>query len=302
MSKIDLQELVRGSSKELDINSQTVQAICHEYVNKRIQFKKRKLRWRVSQGSQRSLGWVPFNGQTIKVAGNKVRYNGQDYKFWNTREMPNHPKCGSFSQDSQGYWYVNFVVEAPVVETRHSVEDIGGDLGLKETAVFSDGTRIENQQIFRQQEAKLGGFQRHHKKKQARKLAARIKNIRLDFAHKMTLKLVKKYQILFIGNVSGKFLQATNGKSSQDASIGMFRQILSYKAVRHQGRVVNVSEFASTITCSNCFEKNGPSGLIDLGVREWTCNQCHAHHDRDINAARNILRVGRDSLRAVKSA
>ncbi|MEO7162697.1 MAG: RNA-guided endonuclease TnpB family protein, partial [Bdellovibrionia bacterium] len=185
-----------------------------------------------------------------------------------------------------------------VVDTQHSVEEIGVDPGLKDTATLSDGVKIENARIFAIHEAKLGSFQRNHKRKQARKLAAKIRNIRRDFLHKKTLELVKKYQTFFVGNVSGKFLQATNGKSSQDASVGLFRSILSYKAIRHQGRVIEVSEFASTVTCSNCFEKSGPGGLNDLGMREWICGICLSCHDRDTNAAKNILRVGRDSLRS----
>ena len=106
---------------------------------------------------------------------------------------------------------------------------------------------------------------------------------------------------LFIGDVSGKFLQASNGKSSTDASTGAIRSILSYKAIRHQGRVVDVSErsIASTQTCSNpaCLKRTGPSGPGMLGVREWICSACGAVHDRDVCSAENHLRVGSDSLK-----
>ena len=302
LSGFDLSYLTKGSGKELGLHSQTILAIGEEYATRRKQFKKRKLRWRISKGSKKSLGWIPFKAVAVKVIGNVVTYAGQEYKFWNSRDLPGKPKCGSFSQDARGRWYVNFVVEAPVVDTRHSVEEVGMDLGLKDTATLSDGARVENRRSFAKCEAKLANFQRHGKKRQVQRLAARIKNIRKDFIHKKTLELVRKYQTIFVGDVSGRFLQATNGKSSQDASTGMFRQILTYKAIRHQGVVVDVSEYASTVTCSNCFKKSGPSGLSDLGVREWTCAACSTKHDRDINAATNILRVGRDSLRAANAA
>jgi len=298
LSAYDLWPLLKGVSKEIGINSQTVQAISSEFVTRRVQFKKKKLRWRTSKGAKKSLGWIPFNGQTIKVENNSIRYNGQEYKFWKSREFPSNVKCGNFSEDASGNWYVNFVVEVKVEQANHLVKEVGLDLGLKDLAVLSDAVKIENPRIYAKYEEKLANFQRHGKKKQARKLSAKIKNTRKDFIHKKTLELVKKYKTIFVGDVSGNFLQKTNGKSSQDASTGMFRQILSYKAVRHQGVVVDVSEFASTITCSECFEKSGPSGLSDLGVREWECSFCKAFHDRDVNAAKNILRVGRDSLRA----
>jgi putative transposase len=293
--------LTKGVGKELGLHFQTVQAISKEFVTRRKQFKKSKLRWRISHGSKRSLGWIPFKAVAVKVAKNKVTYAGQEYKFWKSRELPGKIKTGSFSEDARGHWYVNFVVEAPAVATKHAVEEVAVDLGLKDTAILSDGTRIENLRTFAKYEAKLANFQRHGKKKQAKRLATRIKNIRKDFIHKKTLELVRKYKTIFVGDVSGKFLQSTNGKSSQDASTGLFRQILSYKAIRHQGVVVDVSEFASTVTCSNCFSRSGPRGLSALGVREWAC-PCGMHHDRDVNAALNILRVGRDSLRAAKAA
>ena len=109
----------------------------------------------------------------------------------------------------------------------------------------------------------------------------------------------KKYHTVFVGDVSGKFVQSGNGKSSTDASIGVIRDLLKYKAMRHSGNCYEVNENSSTATCSACHNKTGPSGLSGLGVREWTCSECHAHHDdRDINASKNILRFGRESLRA----
>ena len=104
------------------------------------------------------------------------------------------------------------------------------------------------------------------------------------------------------GDVSGKFVQSGNGKSSTDASIGVIRDLLKYKAIRHSGYCFEVKENSSTVTCSHCHKKSGPSGLSGLGVREWICSECHVHHDRDVNAAMNILRVGRDSLRAANAA
>jgi transposase len=203
-----------------------------------------------------------------------------------------------------GNWYLNLVVEVPVLATHHEVESVGVDLGLKDSAVLSDGTRIENPRIYAKYEEKLGGFQCHGKRKQARRLAVRIKNIRKDFIHKKTLELAKKFKTIFIGDVSGKFLQASHGKSSADASTGAIRSALSYKAVRHQGRVVEVSErsTASTVTCSQCLKKTGPSGLSDLRVREWICSACETVHDRDVNAALNHLRVGSDSLKRLLAA
>jgi transposase len=295
----EMDALIAGASKLLGLHSQTVQAVSQEFILKRRQFKKRKLRWRVSKGSRKSLGWIPWKASGIKILDNTVRFSNHTFKFWKSRELPANAKCGSFTQDALGRWYVNILVETTQVQKPDwQVENVGIDHGLKDLVVCSDGTRIANPRFFVMHEKKLGNFQRHHKRKQARKMSAKIKNIRLDFVHKETLELVRKYQTLFVGDVSGRFLQATHGKSSQDASIGLFRSILSYKAHRHQGRVVEVSEFASTKTCSTCLKPTGPSGLGNLGVREWICSGCGDHHDRDINAARNILRLGSETLKA----
>jgi len=302
LSGFDLNYLTAGTGKEIGLHSQTVQAIGEEYATRRIQFKKRKLRWRASSGSKKSLGWVPFKSTSVKVDGNKATYAKQAFKFWKSRDLPGKIKCGSFSQDAQGHWYINLVVEAPLIETSHAIDAVGVDLGLKDTAVLSDGSKVENPRIFLKYENKLAGFQRHRKKRQAQKLSAKIKNIRKDFLHKETLRLARKYKTIFVGNVSGKFLQSSHGKSSQDASTGMFRQILKYKAIRHQGLVVDVSEFASTVTCCSCLKKTGPSGPSDLRIRGWICSECLSQHDRDVNAAKNILRIGLDALRAANVA
>jgi len=304
LSQYDLNVLTTGTTKELDENfhSQSVNAICEEYVTRRVQFKKRKLRWRTSRGSRRSLGWIPFKSSAIKVKENKIIYGGKEYKFWKSREIQGKILSGSFSQDSRGDWYVNVTCEVPVFQHIHQSPEVGVDLGLKDSATLSDGFVIENKKEYRSLEVKLGKAQRARKPRQVKNINRQIKNKRIDYLHKETTKAARKNHTIFVGNVSGKFLQATNGKSSADASIGKTRDFLKYKAMRHSGRYVEVDENSSTITCSNCLKKTGPSGFSDLGVREWSCSECHSHHGRDINAAKNILRVGRDSLRAAKAA
>lgn len=302
LSAIDLNNLTSGSAKELGISSVTVQAICEEYVLRRVQFKKRKLRWRASKGPKRSLGWIPFKGNAIQAKGAKIYYLRHGYRLWLSRLIEGRILSGSFSQDAQGRWYINIACEVSKIDQKHQVEEVGIDLGVKTSAVLSDGARIENRSEFRQLEQKLAKAQRANKKKQAGKIHAKIKNKRRDFLHKETTKVVKKYHTIFVGDINGKFVQSGNGKSSTDASIGVIRDLLKYKALRHSGYCYEVNENSSTVTCSHCHKKTGPSGLGDLGVREWICSECHVHHDRDINAAVNILRVGRDSLRAAKAA
>jgi len=302
LSAIDLKNLTSGSAQEIGISSVTVQAICEEYVIRRVQSKKRKLRWRASKGSRRSLGWIPFKGNAIQAKGEKISYLGHQYRLWLSRPIDGRILSGSFSQDAQGHWFVNIACEVSKIDHSHSVEEVGIDLGLKTSAVLSDGTVIANKAEFRKLEEKLGKAQRAHKKKQTKKIHVRIKNKRKDFLHKETTKIAKKYHSVFVGDVSGKFVQSGNGKSSADASIGVIRDLLKYKTIRYSGYFYEVNENSSTVTCSSCRKKTGPSGLSGLGIREWTCSECHCQHDRDVNAAKNILRVGSDSLRVAKAA
>lgn len=302
LSAIDLKNLTSGSAKDLGINSVTVQAICEEYFIKRTQFKKRKLRWRTSRGSRRSLGWIPFKANAIQIKGNQVHYRGHGYKIWLSRPIKGRILSGSFSQDAQGHWYVNLACEVSKMDHKHEIEELGGDPGLKTSMTFSDGGVIENNYEYRNLEEKLGKAQRAHKNRQVKKINAKIKNKRRDYVHKQTTKIAKKAYVLYIGNVNGKFLQSTNGKSSSDASTGIIRNLLKYKTIWYSGHYYEVNESSSTVTCSYCYKKTGPSGLSDLGVREWICRECHVHHDRDTNAAKNILRFGRESLRVAKAA
>lgn len=302
LSEFNLQALTTGAGKELGISSVTVQVICKEYVTRRLQVKKRKLRWRTSRGSKRSLGWIPFKANAIQMKDDRISYLGHSYKLWLSRTMDGRVLSGSFSQDAQGHWYVNLACEVSKIDHKHAVEEAGVDLGLKTSAVFSDGAVIENTSEYRKLEEKLGKAQRAKKKKQVKKTSAKIRNKRRDHLHKATTKAAKKYHTLFVGNVSGKFLQSGNGKSSSDASTGIIRDLLKYKAMRHSGNCYEVNESSSTVTCSTCHKKTGPSGLSGLGVREWVCSECHSCHDRDVNAAKNILRFGRESLRAAHAA
>lgn len=313
ISNSQLDRLTAGCSKELGLHSQTIQAITKEYVTRRIQHKKRKLRWGCSGGSRRSLGWIPFKASGVVIQENQIKYAGQWFRFWNSWDGKNGKQrnwkeesikilVGCFAEDSKGDWYLNLTCEINPMVCAHLIEEAGGDPGLKDIMVFSDGDRIANPGIYRDTEEKLAKAQRAKKKRQARNIQIKIKNQRRDYLHKQTTKSAKKFRTLYIGDVSGRFLQKTNGKSSADASVGIARNHLSYKTKRYSGRFYEVSESSSTITCSHCFQKTGPGGLSDLGVREWSCAHCKTIHDRDVNAARNILRFGRESLKQPERA
>lgn len=289
----DLNQLTAGSGKELGLHSQTVQAVCEQYATRRQQFKKRKLRWR----GKRSPGWVPFKASGVKVVEDTVRYAGQVFRFWNSRELPGPIKCGSFSQDSRKRWYVNLVVDVPDETPTTGTKQIGIDLGLKTLATCSDGRMIEAPRWYRNQQRRIAEHQRKKRSRQARNLQAKIANRRQDFLHKESDRLTKECELIVVGDVSSSKLTKTNmAKSVNDAGWSTFKRLLEYKAIARKVVYREVSERLSTQTCSGCGAIGGPKGRKGLGIREWVCGECHTIHDRDVNAAMNILRMGHHTL------
>jgi putative transposase len=116
--------------------------------------------------------------------------------------------------------------------------------------------------------------------------------------HQESTKLVKNYAAIFVGNVNAKGLAKTKlAKSVLDAGWTMFRTLLKYKCENAGVWFEEVNESYTTQTCSCCgSRRHSPKGRAGLGIREWTCVQCGTLHDRDINAAKNILALGHERL------
>ena len=289
-SDFDLNKLTAGCAKDLGLHSQSVQAVCEEYAKARKQFKKVKLNWR---SRKRSLGWIPFKASGVKVEGDTITYGGRKFKFWLSRPMDGKIRFGSFAQDSKGHWFVNLVVESKP-ETRPTTgKEVGCDLGLKTLATLSDGVELSRENLTRTFEEQLAKAQRARKKKRVTAIHAKIKNKRKDWNHKATTRLVQEYDKIMVGNVSSKKLMKTRmAKSVADAGWSDFKLMLVYKAISLGVEVKEVNESWSTVTCSACSAKSGPRGLRELAVREWVCSNCGSVHNRDVNAAKNILRTG----------
>ena len=293
----DLQNLTKGANKELGLNSASVQMVCREFVTRRRQFRKLKLKWR----TKRSLGWIPFRKDCIKFKDGKIIFNKKAYKVFQPERLPEgiEYKSGEFSQDARGRWYICIPVEY-VPEENNANGEVGVDLGLKDVAVLSNGKKVSNNRYYRMMQNRLGKAQRNRKFRQAKTIHAKIRNKRIDELHKASTEIVKENKVIVVGKFGAKKLAKTKmAKSIHDAATSIFKSMLNYKASAHQHHVyVEVSENFSTQTCSSCgsIPDSSPKGLKGLGVREWVCSDCGAIHDRDVNAAMNILRFGRESL------
>ena len=298
LTGFDLGKLTAGSSKELNLHAHTIKRVCDQFAKVRDKARKAGLRWR----GRKSLGWVPFNTGHVTFDGAVIKFRGARYfpMHINSRLLAGAKiGAGSFSQDSRGRWYANLAVEVQCAHAPDDRPNVGIDLGLKDLATLSDGEKIPQPRFFRQSEIAIGAAQRARKTKRARAIHAKVFNRRKDFLHKASTDLAKRYGLVVIGDVSpSKMAQTKKAKSVLDAGWSDFKRMLSYKAVMHGGRTFEVSERYTTQTCSECgsMPPSRPRGIAGLGIREWECDDCGAVHDRDVNAALNILRLGLETL------
>lgn len=270
------------------LSAQCVQATIKEYTRKCFQFKKAKLRWRTGK---KNLGWIPCTNQNVKfnTETGAFRFMKRKLKVWYSRPVIGRILSVSMSEDSRGRWYINVVCENEE-KFEHGSRVIGVDLGCKDQVVCSDGVKHSRENLTKKYENKLSMAQKARKKKLTKKIHAKIKNKRLDWNHKTTTEICRTSSLVAVGDIGSKSLMKTRvAKSIADASHYQIKTMLLYKAIRHSMVVKVVSERFSTVTCSACSQRTGPSGLSGLGERQWDCSGCGAHHDRDVNAAQNIL-------------
>lgn len=300
LSSCDLGSLVAGCGGVFEkIGVDVAQKVVSEFVTRRNQFKKNKLRFRCSSGRRRSLGWVPFKGANIRQKGNSLRFMGKRIRLFNDEYYFEHRKKalkvseGNFAQNSLGDWFLNQVMEVPFASLKplNPTDKIGIDLG--KDISMSNGEKI-HYSFYRNKEEKMAVLQKRGHKKQAKRLSIKIKNKRLNQQHQDTTRLVREYGSFCIGDISVvRIKQKTAflkmGKSVSDNSLGQFKAFLNYKGHWAGRTVVLVSEKDTTRVCSNCGLKSGPKGLKQLDVRRWHCQGCETWHDRDHNAAKNML-------------
>jgi IS605 OrfB family transposase len=272
--------------------------VCEQFTKSRDLHKKCP-RFRRSGGARRSLGWIPFQKQSRQITANSITYLGNTYRFFGSkkRPLPETAKGGCFVEDARGHWWVCFHVEVPDDLPRAPDTAVGIDFGLTTLATLSTGEKIEAPRTYRRYEEKLIVAQRANNRFRVRALHVKIANIRRDHMHKWTTKVARSHRTIFVGNVSSSQLAKTKmAKSVYDAGWSTSRNALRYKASRHGGTFREVDEVSTftTQTCSTTgiLPPERPRGIAGLGIREWGCSACGEIHDRDVNAARNILKLG----------
>lgn len=230
------------------------------------------------------------------------------------RPFTGKPKNVTVSKNASGQYFVSILVEEDIELKQNTGRSIGIDLGLKDLLILSDGTKISNPRWFRENQSKLKRAQQHLSRKtkgsnrynrqkiKVAKIYRDVTNQRKFVYHNLSSWLVDNYDTICTENLKVKNMVKNRklARSIQDASWSTFISMLDYKS-RWYGRTFHKIDtwFPSSKTCSCCGHK---MESMDLSVREWTCPSCNTHHDRDLNAATNILNEGIKDLYDMTSA
>ena len=225
-----------------------------------------------------------------------------------SRDIPDKPTTATVSKDCAGRYFVSLLCSEEVEALPVSKNSVGVDLGIKDTAITSDGVKSGNPKYTNKYEKKLTKYQRRLSRKQkgsanfrkaklkVAKVHTKIADSRKDFQHKLTTKLINENQIISLESLQVKNMVKNPklAKAIADAGWGEIARQLEYKAAWYGRTLVKIDKwYPSSKRCSCC---GYTLERLDLSVRSWECSECNSVHDRDTNAAVNVLAAGQAVL------
>ena len=234
----------------------------------------------------------------------KWQYDKVPYTFHKHREWRGNINCITLKRDNCGdYWLcitTDFVAAEPLPTTGKSV---GADFGMKDAYLtLSTGEKIQHPQPFKQSLNKLRSLNKSLSRKvkgshswcravrQLARLYRKITNQRKDFHWKLASELCSKFDTIAIETLNLKGMKKLWGRKVSDLAFYQFVEVLKFKCVKHGKTFLQVGQWTPTTKpCADCGYRNEN---LSLKERQWRCPECGSHHDRDINAAINILRAG----------
>jgi putative transposase len=283
------QNILAGHGKKIGIPSHTLHGMLSQsYMAWQRCFKKQAKKPRL-KGQRNKLNSIPFPDPIRPPKDNRISIPGIGNAKYHKQELPiGKIKCGRIIKKASGWHLCLFIDAEPNEIPIIGDGQVGIDPGFKSLLVLSTGEKIAHPRELEASAKRLAQAQRGRRKKLTAKIQERIANQRKDRNHKLSRRLVSENKLIAFSADQHKNIAKKFGKSVSSSSHYQLRQMLSYKCRAGGREYVEVDSRFTTMTCSACGSKSGPKGWIGLAVRIWDC-ACGARHDRDINAACNVL-------------
>ena len=251
---------------------------------------------------------------TLITSLQNIKFRCSDLYHRRLQKYKDNIRRATLSKTKSGNFFLSILIDIPegeLVKFKKTNKQVGLDLGVKDFVISSDGVVFENKHFFKREEKKIVKLQRqlsrkkkgsNNRDKQRVRLAKvyeRLSNKKENYIHSVVNEILKSYDVVFMEdlNVQGMLRNHSIAKAIQEVGFSRFRLVLQTKASQNDKQVALIDRFyPSSKTCSCCGYKKQDLKLSD---RFWTCPECGEHHDRDINAARNILLEGQRKLQVV---